>query len=211
MVDTQTNQVVGSPITVGTGQYEIAITPDGKSAYVVNLGGGNVSVVDTQTNQVVGSPIEVGAYPSAIAITPNGKSAYVVNFGSANVSVIDTQTNQVVGPPISVGSFPRGIAISPDQSPVTVAYPGVRVKCPPSAKHGGCRFKLQAVTKKRKGKAESAVASAKLRAGHSALVALKPKPAYEAKLAAAKNALIKETVRMNGSKRTLVKKLKIVQ
>ena len=40
---------------------------------------------------------------------------------------------------------------------VKVAYPGVRVRCPKRAGPGGCRFKLQAVTKRRKGKPESAV------------------------------------------------------
>ena len=97
VIDTQTNQVVGPPISVGSFPKAIAITPDGQSAYVVNSGSNNVSVIDTQTNQVVGSPISVGKEPSAIAITPDGDTAYVVNLGGANVSVIDTQTNQVVG------------------------------------------------------------------------------------------------------------------
>ena len=60
MINTQTNEVVGSPIEVGTEPNGIAITPDGKSAYVVNAGSGNVSVINTQTNQVVGPPIGVG-------------------------------------------------------------------------------------------------------------------------------------------------------
>jgi hypothetical protein len=59
--------------------------------------------------------------------------------------------------------------------------------------------------------APSALAKAKAKAGHSALVSLKPKKAFRVKLAAAKKVLVKETVTANGSKRTLVKKLKIVQ
>ncbi len=92
-----------------------------------------------------------------------------------------------------------------------MAYPGVRVKCPRRAKHRGCKFKLQAVSKKRKGKAESAVASTKLKAGRSAIVSLKPKKAFRTKLAGAGKVLVKETVTINGTKQTRFSKLKIVQ
>ena len=34
VVDTQTNQIVGSPIPVGTNPHGVAITPDGQRAYV---------------------------------------------------------------------------------------------------------------------------------------------------------------------------------
>jgi len=67
------------------------------------------------------------------------------------------------------------------------------------------------VTKKRQGKAESAVVKVKVKAGHSVLVSLKPMPAFSATLAAAKAVLVKETVTINGSKRTLFRQLKIVQ
>jgi hypothetical protein len=67
------------------------------------------------------------------------------------------------------------------------------------------------VSKKRKGKAESAVAKAKAKAGHSALVSLKPKKAFAIKLAAARKVLVKETVAVQGSTRTIYPKLKIVR
>jgi YVTN family beta-propeller protein len=114
VIDTQTNQVVGSPIGVEGEPAGIAITPDGQHAYVADFDRGSVSVIDTQTNQVVGSPIEVGELPSEIAVTPDGRYAYVTNQASESVSVIDTQTNQVVGSPIPVGGRLYGIAITPD-------------------------------------------------------------------------------------------------
>ena len=48
---------------------EIAITPDGKTAYVTNDGSGTVTPIRTATNTAL-SPIEVGFYPWAIAIAP---------------------------------------------------------------------------------------------------------------------------------------------
>ena len=104
-----------------------------------------------------------------------------------------------------------GSASASQAQMVQVAYPGVRVKCPKSAKPHGCKFKLQALTKKRKGKAESAIAKAKAKAGHSTVVSLKPKAKFRSKLASAKKVLIRETVTIDGMKRTSFGKLKIVR
>jgi YVTN family beta-propeller protein len=59
----------GRPIKVGRLPRAIAITPDGKTAYVVNWGAGTVTPIQTATN-TPGKPITVGPYPVAIAITP---------------------------------------------------------------------------------------------------------------------------------------------
>ncbi len=120
VINTETNKVVGSPISVGKEPEAIAITPNGKTAYVANLGSENVSVIDLETNTVVAT-IGVGKEPVAVAITPNGKSAYVVNTDSEDISVIDTETNKVIGPPISAGRQPWGIAITPDGKQAYVA------------------------------------------------------------------------------------------
>ena len=112
VINTETNKVVGSPITVGKEPEAIAITPDGNTAYVTNFGSDNVSVIDLSSKSVEAT-IGVGTEPVAVAITPNGKSAYVVNAGSEDISVIDTETNEVTDT-ISVEHGPWGIAITPD-------------------------------------------------------------------------------------------------
>ena len=60
----------------------MAMTPDGKTIYVANLGSGTVTPVSTATN-TAGQPIKVGSQPSAIAITPDGKTVYVANRDAA--------------------------------------------------------------------------------------------------------------------------------
>ena len=70
----------------------IAITPDGKTAYVTNIGSGTVTPIATATN-TAGTPIPVGSDPDAIAFTPDGKTAYVANSGSDTVTPIATATN----------------------------------------------------------------------------------------------------------------------
>ena len=130
VIDTATNAVVGSAITVGDLPFGIAITPDGTKAYVVNFNADTVSVIDTATNAVVGSPITVGDVPRGIAITPDGTKAYVTNQFDDTVSVIDTATNAVVGSAIPVGDLPFGIAICPAAvvPPTTPTDPAVVLK-----------------------------------------------------------------------------------
>jgi len=72
-ISTADNQA-GKPITAGYSSRAIAITPDGRFAYVVNYLDNTVTVIDTASNQV-GATIKVGTYPWAIAIAPWGKAA----------------------------------------------------------------------------------------------------------------------------------------
>ena len=110
----------GAPIPVGTHPDAIAITPNGRTAYVVNFGSDNVTPVDvaTDTAAPAGSWIPVGSEPDAIAISPDGSYAYVANSGDGTIDKIALATGQVVDT-ISVGGSPTGIAISPDG---TTAY-----------------------------------------------------------------------------------------
>ena len=113
VIDTATNTVVGTPISVGGLPNGVAITPDGTHAYVANAGGNTVSVIATATNTVVAT-VTVGNSPSGVAVTPDGTHAYVANAGDNTVSVFATTSNTVVGSPIPVGVLPRMIAITPD-------------------------------------------------------------------------------------------------
>jgi YVTN family beta-propeller protein len=119
VIDTPTNKVVGTPITVGTTPAGVAVTPDGKHVYVTNSGVGTVSVIDTATNTVAAT-IPVGNGPEWLAVTPDGTHAYVANGSSNTVSVIATASNTVVAT-VPVGNTPEGIAVSPDGKHVYVA------------------------------------------------------------------------------------------
>jgi YVTN family beta-propeller protein len=127
-VDLATN-TAGSQITVSShaasGPGAIAITPDGKTAYVVNEGASTVTPINTATN-VAGAEIPVGASPEGIAITPDGKTAYVTSVGSHSVTPIDLATNAAVTP-IPVGSDTASIAITPDGKTAYVTTTGTSV------------------------------------------------------------------------------------
>ena len=100
-----------NPIASGCATEAIAITPDGKTAYVTSYNGGTVIPISTATG-TAGPPIRTGTDPFDIAITPDGKTAYVSNKGSGTVTPIDTATN-TPGTPIHAGSGPGPIAIAP--------------------------------------------------------------------------------------------------
>jgi YVTN family beta-propeller protein len=87
----------------------IAITPNGKTAYVAN-GTDSVTPIRIGTNTAL-KPINVGQGPEGIAITPGGKTVYVVSWFTDTVTPIRTSTNTPLKA-INVGSQPDGIVIT---------------------------------------------------------------------------------------------------
>src|SRR5579884_1060416 len=123
IIDTSTNTVTSTiNLGAGSGPSLLAITPDGKRAYVqCRLCNPGVRVIDTATNAVVGPAIPVSSINSfGIADAPNGRSIYVTGGDSANVSVISTVNNAVTAT-MSVPGEPLEIAFSPDGGRAYVA------------------------------------------------------------------------------------------
>jgi DNA-binding beta-propeller fold protein YncE len=91
----------------------LAVSPDGRSVYVTNVGPS-----DTKANLIyqfdVGadgtlSPknppsVAAGEGPASIVVSPDGRSAYVTNSGSDNVSQFDVAANGVLSPKRVVGA-----------------------------------------------------------------------------------------------------------
>ena len=104
---------------MGAFPAQVAITPNGAFAYVVNILSDNVSVISIATNIVVAT-VPVGTSPRGIAIEPIGAFAYVADRNSGSVSVINTTTNMVVAT-IPVGVGPESIAFQvPTQGPTDI-------------------------------------------------------------------------------------------
>ena len=116
VIETSSNKVI-STIPVGKLPAGVAVTPDGKQAFVTCRGENQVWVIDTATHTVI-RKIDVQNDPANLSFTPDGRRAYVTNFGSQSVSVINTATMTVLPVPggvaIPVGMVPIGVTISPD-------------------------------------------------------------------------------------------------
>jgi YVTN family beta-propeller protein len=121
-----TNQVVGTPIQTGDLPNSIAITPNGKRAYVANLAGQSVTVIEAGTRIPIAT-IELPGPGEQVAISPDGANAYVTTGSAGKVTVISTATNTVER------SIPLGAATSavvagltePSGPPDRFAYVGL--------------------------------------------------------------------------------------
>jgi len=114
--------------------HGVAVTSDGKHAYVTDSERDQVVVLSTSNLRTVGR-IPVGRTPWNTAFSSDGSSAYVTNSNDNTVSVIDT-VRQRVTDTIGLGSFtytdakttftqpnqiPTGIALAPDNRYMWVA------------------------------------------------------------------------------------------
>ena len=122
VVDLPTGKI-RSLVPVGICPYGVAISRDGRSAFVSNYGGsrprkgekteksagsdvavdersiplrGTVSVIDLLGKPRESKQIPVGLHPSELLLSPDGQRLYVANVGSDSVSVIDPTRQRVV-------------------------------------------------------------------------------------------------------------------
>lgn len=132
-----------SPPTVPTGgsgsPQAVAVSPDGRSAYVVNLGplpppfgNGTGSVSEYDIDPATGalspkttSSVPAGGFAEAIAVSPDGRNAYVAN-GDSTVSqyTIDTGTgalSPMTPATVPDAGFGSSVAVTPDGKSVYVA------------------------------------------------------------------------------------------
>lgn len=84
---------------LGPGPRGLAITPDGKKAYVSFNQEDKLLVVDLSTLSVIDS-IDVSAagtilVSSSVVLTPDGKKLYVANDGTKNIMVVNTESKRV--------------------------------------------------------------------------------------------------------------------
>jgi YVTN family beta-propeller protein len=127
-INTATN-TAGANIKVGVTPGAIVITPDSKTAYVLNMaegepGKGTVTPINTATS-TAGKPIAIkgASFPddfNLLVISPCGKTIYAV--GNTTLTPIDTATNTAL-PDIRVaphGGFNMAAAITPDGRTVYV-------------------------------------------------------------------------------------------
>ena len=106
-----TTRTLVATLGMQVGPNGIAISPDGRQAYVTNEGSNTVSDIDV-TNKTA-TTIPVGSAPITVAVTPDGDRALVVNRGSRTVSIIDVTTGAVLDT-VAIGRDLGAISISPD-------------------------------------------------------------------------------------------------
>lgn len=116
-VENDRNQRIGE-IPVGQEPNGVAVSPDGRKAFVANTVSGTVSVLTINRDgphagRLV-TNIRVGTEPYAMVLTPNGSKLYVANARSNNLSVVDASSNLVIKTVENIGFEPRGLAMTND-------------------------------------------------------------------------------------------------
>jgi YVTN family beta-propeller protein len=112
VVDPKARRVAARIPTGKEVTHMVAAAPDGKRAYVANIGSGSVTVVDVAQAKVV-KDIPTGEGAEGIAISPDGGEVWVSNRGADTVSVIDTKTLEIATT-LKVPKFPIRVKITPD-------------------------------------------------------------------------------------------------
>jgi YVTN family beta-propeller protein len=96
---------------------DLAITPDGKTAYVTLDHAARLAAVDVRTRKVTGY-IPIGLRPSGLAMAGNENTLYVADsFGSA-IHVVEVKGHKVTGS-IPLDRTPSGVVIDDSPGPGT--------------------------------------------------------------------------------------------
>jgi YVTN family beta-propeller protein len=93
--DTPSNGLLAT-IKVGHEPHEVAVTPDGRKAYVSNVGDGSLTVVDLARNAVARTvrPDRVDK-PHGLAITPDGRWLLLTSEGSHRIYLMSVARDSV--------------------------------------------------------------------------------------------------------------------
>jgi DNA-binding beta-propeller fold protein YncE len=92
----------------GKGPVRVKLTPDGKSAIVVNDTTKSLSIFDAATHALTGT-VELGVDPKILALSPDGRRAVVTSPPGDRAVVVDLIARRVVAE-IASGKTPDGVA-----------------------------------------------------------------------------------------------------
>ncbi len=95
---------------------DLALSPDGRRLYALDLAHFRLVVIDTERREAVGS-VAVGRNPMALTLSADGRRAYVANMGTFRYALLETPA----------GKDPRGIPFPPFGYPSREAREGTTV------------------------------------------------------------------------------------
>ena len=88
--------------------HGLALSPDGKSAYLVQRKLTQLSRIDTAARKITKSAT-LGKRPDMVAISPDGNNLYVTSRNEGKLLVVSASGLQVIGE-VALGKEPHGVA-----------------------------------------------------------------------------------------------------
>jgi len=122
-VDPKSYEIVGL-VRTGEGPQEIALSPDGKTAYVSNFGDyrSTISVVNiARMEKVRDISAESNYRPHGLAVTKNGRKLYATCEASRSVAEFELPTGKLLRSFFTNEKVTHMLALSPDEKTVWTA------------------------------------------------------------------------------------------
>lgn len=98
-------------IPIGAYPRGIAVSPNGRAAYVAVMGGSDLIRVDLRNFSK--RSVAVGSGPRAVLQSPSGRYLYVTLNAEGRVAKVDLRSGRTVAK-VATGSAPRSLAMAPD-------------------------------------------------------------------------------------------------
>lgn len=112
LVDPAARKIAARLRTGQEASHMVVATPDGKLAFVANIGSGTVTIADLDAGTAV-SNLSTGRGAEGIAITPDGREVWVCNRADDTISIVDVKALAVTAT-LKAASFPIRVKITPD-------------------------------------------------------------------------------------------------
>lgn len=105
--------------------HMLAVTPDGRRAFVPSVHAGTVAAIDLEKGEVIAT-IAAGVGAEGVACSPDGAQAWVANNRAGSITVIDVATLSPLATFPAAG-FPFRVRFTPDGRRVLVTCPQANV------------------------------------------------------------------------------------
>jgi YVTN family beta-propeller protein len=121
----QPANTLAATVPVGKTPRGLAVSPDGRKAWVANHGDGTLSVIDLRSLKVI-KTIRQGQLekPRSLALTPDGRRLLVTSEGSRRILQIDALKDVVERSTTTAQPDPRAVALARGGSRAWVAHRG---------------------------------------------------------------------------------------
>ena len=119
IVDLAKGEVLKAIDTEGELSHMVVLSPDGRRAYVANLGSSSISVIDLESGTFI-ARIATGEGAEGVDVSPDGKEIWVGNRVANNVTIVDATTLKVVYT-MDCATFPIRCKFTPDGRYVLVS------------------------------------------------------------------------------------------
>ena len=111
-IDTATNKKIGAPVGSEVYANDIALSPDGATAFLPNPSVNGVETYDTHTGAFDTLAGYGGGSPIAAAVSPDGTKAFFADQEDGTLRIVDLGDHSVQS--VDTGGSPYDVAVSPD-------------------------------------------------------------------------------------------------